>query len=227
MNDELAQTQPKSSRAGPDLIGALRGIIGFVALVLAVLGATLIPLFAAIGQGWGAAGDGYQRFLLGSALLVTALLLGSLFLFSGWSATDLFRSRASWIIGVVFGLAITWGAFGIDSTRPLREMPEARLGMPRALEISSGTRPAEGGLNRVARAELWRAFETSSARTDVEVFFTRTLRERGWQSAGNWETSEHQYLEWERDGYLFQLRLSDPDISWPGSFLYSIFGPEQ
>jgi hypothetical protein len=100
-------------------------------------------------------------------------------------------------------------------------MPEASMEVPGARETAVRTVAARSSIERRSPAELERAFESDGPAAEIEAFFVRTLPPKGWTYSGkSWRG-----LEWQRDGYLFQLRLPDPNEPWPGGFSYSIFGP--
>jgi hypothetical protein len=219
---------PKESSIRAAVLSAMRLILASVAFGAALIGFMVLPLVAALGRAFGGWGDGFQRFFIGAALLVVGLLIVSIFLFGSWTLREVVRHRSTWVVVAIFALVGAWAAFGVDSTRPLRQMPEAHLAVPEATEISSGTRPAQGGIGRVARAELSRSFEATGRYEEVEAFVRSALLGSGWTYSGEFGSVEgERYISWDRDGFTFQLQLPDPDDPWSGRFGYTIYGPPQ
>jgi hypothetical protein len=210
-----------------DFTGGFRVLLGFVSLVLGLSGAAFALFILVVSRAMGAGGDGFQRFLVGYALVVVLLIFVAAFCFSSWSIRSLVRRRVFWALSAGFIAAVLWAAFGIDSTRSVRSLPEAVLVVPGADEESTFARPADGGLNSPARAEFVRTMVTDQAIEEVEEYFRTALAERGWEYVWTFgSVSGDRYLNWDRDGFTLQLRLPDP-VAPSSKFSYAIFGPEQ
>ena len=212
--------QPRSEpTAGPN-----RGVIGVFGVILIGVSILALPVID-VAMMTGLQGDGFQRFQVGVRLLFAAGVLLAVLGFSGRAYATLRRSRLWWVCVVPFAAVIIWAAVGIDSTRPVRALPESDLTYPGAIETGRWTTPAEGWLDGVATAQVGRAFVTSDSYAEVQAFFGSTLAQAGWEGPVEWEFDPGvRDIDWRRDGFRFRLHFpSTPDASGP--FKVTIYGP--
>jgi hypothetical protein len=202
-----------------------RRFVGLLGLIEAVVVIALIPIAVYTAHVFGAAGDRFERALIAAGLLVVVGLLTALVGFSDWSARTIIRSPATRICGVVLVAIVLWATFGIDSTRPLRSLPEANLTYPGAIELGRSAAPAEGGMDAVASARLSRSFVTTDPYANVQAFYRSRLTETGWMGPFEYGSGQGRLLSWRRDGFKFQLDI--PDDSATGRFGVTIYGPPQ
>jgi hypothetical protein len=222
----LGHEAHQSRRIEPLLI--VRRSIGILMLILAATVLVVSPFLLILSRAMGAGGDGFQRFLIGCVLaVVLAFAIGAAGL-SHWSMRTIVRSRATWLLATGVLAMTVWAALGIDSTRAVRAVPEAALSMPGAVERARNDSSAEGGLNRPARANLYRSFGSTASSDEVEAFYRTALAERGWTYSGRFtSTQRDQYLNWDRDGFTLQLRLREPPDVSAEEFTVVIYGPQQ
>jgi hypothetical protein len=134
------------------------------------------------------------------------------------------------VVVAVLGLALAalgWAAFGIDSTRPVRELPEAQIVFAASTETYRACRPATGTLLVREGAVLERRYETSARYEDVLDFYRRELESRGW-SGGDYfgvTSSVLRLYHWSRDDYAYYLDIPADDLARSGWFRTRVVGP--
>jgi hypothetical protein len=123
--------------------------------------------------------------------------------------------------------AFGWAAFGIDSTRAVRELSEAGIVFAAATETGRITRPANGSITGREGASLERTYETSARYVDVLAFYGHELESRGWSGGGYFgvSSSDTRLYHWFRDGYTYGLDIPTGELSRSGWFRTRILGP--
>ena len=119
---------------------------------------------------------------------------------------------------VVIGL-VGYAVAGIDSTRPVRELPEAQLAFPGATETGRGASRETGSIFGRTPASFSRWYTTTATYGEVLDFFHRELPDRGWSDHYDFglSSSDEQIHNWSKDGFMFQLDIArdDPEASGP------------
>jgi hypothetical protein len=225
-------TRPSySSHAGLGrrLLTIVRRLIGLVGLLyLAVAVSIFVPLLFT-SRAFGAAGDEFQRILLGYWIAVAIAGVVAVIGFGDWSLATMLRSRVTWVVPAALGLAIAWAIVGIDSTRSVTSLPEASLVFPGAVETGRRAEPAEGGMSAVARAALSVAMTSDAEASDIEAFYASELRRRGWiaRRTNDRPDDPERLVEWDREDFTVQLRFQGTDGAGSTTFAFVLFGPVQ
>lgn len=222
-----AETQPGRDARRPltGIARATRRLVGLAGFLAAALLLAVAPVLHVTARQFGAAGDAYERVLIAYALAIGVGAVVAIVGWADWSTRSMLRAHATWAVVVVVGLAGAWAMVGIDSTRPLRELPEAALTYDGAYETWRRAEPAAGGWGVTPRAQVTRGFTTADPFADVVAFYESALAARGWSYTWSFEsTGGERFVEWERDGYTIQLRLPVEQGSASGPFSVTIWG---
>jgi hypothetical protein len=207
------------------LTRAIRRLIGLVAVVSILLLLAIAPVAVLLGLGFGG-GDAFQRMILGGCVLLLGLLAAAVIGFSDASAGSILRSPLSWCFVAVLVAAILWGAFGIDSVRPVRSLAEAEVAYPRAIELGRSESPAAGGFDGRTGASFTRRYATSDSIEQVAAYFGDQLVPRGWQGpTGVGSVVGQRLIEWRRDDFTIQIQVLAPPRT--GEFWVTIWGPSR
>ena len=203
---------------------------GVVASTLAIVALLGLLAYASLATLITRADWSYRLFVLDVATLVLATALLLVFL-RGRPLRELSRSSRRLLamsLILICGL-IGFAAFGIDSTRPARELPEAELAFPGAIETSRGASPSSGGMFGRTPASFDRSYTTSATYGEVVDYFHRELPARGW--SGHYDfgisSSEEQIHNWTKDGFTFQLDIPRDNLDASGPFVTRIWGRDR
>ncbi len=197
------------------------------ALVLATFACAvglLSPLLIAL-----APSDAMKRLPLFAfaGLVVSGLALG--LRLRGRSLRTLTGAEVRAVLGalIVAGTAVGWAAWGIDSTRPVRELPEAAIAFPGAVETHRATRPADANLFVHEGATLDRSYETSARYEDVIAFYRNELAARGWSGGAYYglSSSDLRPYHWRRAGFTFYVDIPTGNLATSGPFRARLIGP--
>ena len=202
-----------------------RRLVGILGFLTGACLTVVVPLVYLLAKAGGAAGDDFQRGILVASMLGVGAYLVAGFGLSDVTIPSFVGSGA--VRGAVIAVAVglVWATVGIDSTRPILELPEANLRFPGATETQRQSSPAAGGFDRVASASVTWFFETGASVDEVAAFYRDSLLRSSWVGGGDFVGGEWTIRDWERDGYHFQLDLGTPP--WPHRFAVRIFGRPQ
>lgn len=198
-----------------------RRLIAGFALVAIALWLAIVPVLFLVSRAFGG-GERADRTLLLAVVALLGLVLVAAAAFSDASPGRLVRSRWLQIGLVVMAIGTAWALLGIDSARPLRELPEATLAYPSASETGRWSSPREGGVEGAIPASFTRAYVTGDDLDTVLGWYDARLTEAGWISPGRLVLGGNRWLDWRRDGYTFQIAVSDP--VWDGRYSVRIWG---
>jgi hypothetical protein len=200
-----------------------RGFLGGVGAIVAV--ATLgLLLLLPLARFYGAGGDAYLRLyvLLPALILVGAFAALTALMERPWKA--IVRWWPTWACAGVVALLVAWAYVGIDSVRPLRDLPESTLVVPGSAFRHEWSEPEIGGWDGPTPAHLGRSYSFAGSRGQVETFFLRELSDRGWiHYLRRLSGGEPPFDEWSRDGYLIQLSF-DPGSELSGDYTLLFWG---
>jgi hypothetical protein len=202
----------------------VRRLVGWLGFVAAVLGCAAIPvvLFAAVFSA--ASGDAFQRILALCPIVAIAGFFVTLLGWTDWSVAQIRRSPISWTCAALLAAALLWTAFGIDSTREVKSLPEAVLTYPSAIELGSSSKPAHGGWDSTSGATFSRSFTTTHRYSQVEAFYLGWLADAGWKGPTEYGYSGERNIDWRRDGFMLQLHFPS-ETDGTGRFSIMIYGP--
>jgi hypothetical protein len=191
--------------------------------VLSLLLLYISPFAIAIGKD-----DAMHRlpFLAFAGLLGSAVALG--LVVRGRSPSTLKASEAVPVaVAALVALAsVGWAAFGIDSTRAVRDLPEAAIALPAARETHRRIEPATRGFGHHG-ATLTRTFDTPVTYREVLAFYVDELQSLGWTGDKSCVAGEPRdgSCTFYRDGFTFQVDLGTGNLAQSGSFTTRITGP--
>lgn len=157
--------------SGARLVVILRRLVGLVGLVIAAGAVMLFPVLFYTARVFGAAGDHFQRVLIGYGIGIAVACLVAVVGLTDSPLRSIIRSPTMRIVFVALILSAAWAVFGIDSTRSVRSLPEASLRYPGAVETSRWAAPAEGGMDAVARARVTFTMTSEATDSEIEAFY--------------------------------------------------------
>jgi hypothetical protein len=168
----------------------------------------LFPVLFYTARVFGAAGDHFQRVLIGYGIGIAVACLVAVVGLTDSPLRSIIRSPTMRIVFVVLILSAAWAVFGIDSTRSVRSLPEASLRYPGAVETSRWAAPAEGGMDAVARARVTFTMTSEATDSEIEAFYASELTRRGWMYVATYgSTDGGRAINWDRNGFGVQLRF--------------------
>lgn len=218
-----------SSHEAPDVSIGRRFLLASAAagcVVVAGLSLLLLyisPFAIAIGKD-----DAMHRlpFLGLSGLLGSAVAFG--LVVRGRSPSTLKASQAVPVaVAALVALAsVGWAAFGIDSTRAVRDLPEASIALPEARETYRRIEPSTRGFGHHG-ATLTRTYDAAVTYREVLAFYVRELQSRGWTTDKPCVAGEPRdaTCTFYRGGFTFQVDLGTGNPAQSGSFTTRITGP--
>jgi hypothetical protein len=206
------------------ILRRLFGVAGVLLVLLAGLGACTVRVGSLFT---GAAGDHIDRF---GIAVVVAVILGigmAIIGFGDWPIGSIPRSPAFYLFSALIVALVGWAVFGIDSTRPVRELPEARLAYPGAVEVRRTATPIRASLDSSRSAQVSVSFTVADPYSAVEAFYREELAKRGWAYSWTFGSpgTADKYINWKREGFTFQLQLLSPKPGATPGFTTVIYGP--
>jgi hypothetical protein len=171
---------------------------------------------------WGA-----RLYILTLATLIMAVAILLLFVRGRAPGHLPLRERTALAVTlfIVTGL-VGYAVIGIDSTRPVRELPEAQLAFPGATETRRGGSPTSGSIFGRTPAAFTRSYTTTARHGEVLEFFNRELAARGWTGENQFDMrgSGQVLKDWRKNGFTFQLQFPTDNPDAPGPFRATIWG---